>query len=125
MKLFTHVPFSILNVLLLMSMSVSLLEADKETDSGHLRVSQVSGNCGKLEKKIKCLGKRINELINKPSCDSAITFGSAEINQPGGFIIDKPGHYCLKEDVIFAPAFNPIVPVTPTPPYDYLAPTTV
>jgi hypothetical protein len=54
-----------------------------------------------------------------------IAFGSKEINRKGGFVITKPGTYCLKEDVVFKPKMSTIAPVTPTPPYDPLAPTTV
>lgn len=31
-------------------------------------------------------------------CQKAISFGSDEINQKGGFVITKPGKYCLKEN---------------------------
>ena len=75
----------------------SLLLAD--VASGNHFVKQ--SGCAKLERKIRCLEKKIDELINKPDCDNAIVFGSEEINQAGGYIIKAPGHYCLKEDVNF------------------------
>ena len=40
-------------------------------------------------------------------------------------VISQPGCYCIAEDLIFNPPFNPIAPVTPTPPYNHLTPTTV
>lgn len=40
-------------------------------------------------------------------------------------VITEPGCYCIAEDLLFNPPFNPIAPATPTAPYDYLAPITV
>ena len=40
-------------------------------------------------------------------------------------VITEPGCYCIAEDLLFNPPFNPIAPATPTAPYDYLAPTAV
>ena len=75
--------------------------------------SGLSSDCGKLNKKIKCLEKKIDELINKPDCNSATAFGSAEVNQPGGYVITKPGVYCLKEDVVFTPPNTIVDPANP------------
>lgn len=73
----------------------------------------------------KCILQKVCAIDAKLQCGNAIPFGSAEINQPGGYVIRQPGTYCLKEDVVFNPNFSPIVPVTPVAPYDPLAPTTV
>lgn len=32
------------------------------------------------------------------ACQNSISFGNADINQPGGFVINQPGKYCLMED---------------------------
>ncbi len=77
---------------------------------------------GKTE---KCILQKVCSIDARLQCNNAISFGSADINKPGGYVITQPGIYCLKEDVVFNPTLSPIAPATPTPPYDYLAPTTV
>ena len=68
----------------------------------------LSKDCRKTNKQLQCVRKKLNEIDSKLACQNAISFGSAEINQPGGFVIERPGYYCLEEDVIFS-APNPIM----------------
>ena len=69
-----------------------------------------SSCCRKLNKKLCCIKKKLDQLLNKPDCNGAIAFGSNEINQPGGFVITQPGVYCLKESVVFNPTMSSFAP---------------
>ncbi len=77
---------------------------------------------GKTE---KCILQKVCSIDARLQCSNAISFGSADINKPGGYVITQPGVYCLKEDVVFNPTLSTIAPVAPTAPYDSLAQTTV
>ena len=67
--------------------------------------------CTKCECKIL---HKVCEINEKLACDNAISFGSEDINKPGGFVICEPGIYCLKENVVFNPTRNAVTqtPVT-------------
>ncbi len=56
----------------------------------------------------KCILQKVCSIDARLQCNNAISFGSAEINQPGGYVITQPGVYCLREDVTFFPP-EPVV----------------
>ncbi len=51
------------------------------------------------QSKIHAIEQMIYGTSSGSSCSKVISFGSCEINRPGGFVIKKPGKYCLREDV--------------------------
>jgi parallel beta-helix repeat protein len=86
------------------------------------REDDMSGNDVDRSKVDCCILKTVTAINQKLACNSAISFGSADINKPGGYVITEPGLYCLKEDVVFSPRFSSTAPTVPTAPYTTATP---
>ena len=73
-------------------------------------VTQTNATVNEINNTVNDIDVLVEDIDARLQCNSAIAFGSAEINQPGGYVITEHGLYCLKEDVTFTPAASQFAP---------------
>lgn len=104
--------YSLLSVMML-SLSVLAEELPLDADVERGKDNCILQQTCQINRTVKSIQTTVNDIDSRLQCQSAIAFGSADINKPGGYVISKPGLYCLKEDVVFTPAASTFLPPDP------------